>query len=131
MQLRYLYVGSSDIDRELAGWLRLPGARLGWRFRHFGADVAAIDLGCRPTVLLADHRPAGSVLPIYAVDDLEASVATLPDGWTVDHGAMGTPEGPTCVVRDPSGVALALLRVDRPDVMDGAYADPANTHAVR
>ena len=131
MQLRYLYVGSSDIDRELAGWLRLPGARLRWRFRHFGADVVAVDLGPRPTILLADHRPAGSVLPIYSVDDLEASVAALPDGWAVDLGPMGTPEGPACIVRDPSGVALALLQVDRPDVMDGAYADPANTHAVR
>ena len=53
------------------------------------------------------------------------------NGWAVDLGPMGTPEGPACIVRDPSGVALALLQVDRPDVMDGAYADPANTHAVR
>ena len=42
-----------------------PGRELRWRFQHFGADVAAIDLGTRPTVLLADHRPTGSVLPIY------------------------------------------------------------------
>lgn len=125
-----MYVGSSDTERDLASWLRLPGARLRWRFRHFGADVAAVDLGSPPVVLIADHRPPGSVLPIYAVADLD-SVGTGDDGgWTVELGPMGTPEGPATVVRDPSGTAIALLRVDRPDVLDDAFVDEHNTHAV-
>src|SRR5438045_2230164 len=69
VELRYLYVGSSDVDEDLPTWLALPGARLRWRFRRFGADVAAVDLGAPPVVLVADHRPAGSVLPIFAVAD--------------------------------------------------------------
>lgn len=131
MELRHLYIGSADTGRDVAAWLALPGARLRWRFQHFGADVAAIDLGAPPLILLADHRPAGSVLPIYAVDDLDAVSAKLAAaGWTVEAGPMGTPEGPACVLRDASGSSLALLRVDRPDVMDAAYVDPANVHAV-
>jgi len=132
VNLRYLYVGSSDTERDLAAWLEAPGARMRWRFRHFGADVAAVDLGSGPLVLVADHRPPGSVLPIYAVDDLDRSVEALDGhGWTLELGPMGTPEGPACVLRDASGGAIALLRLDRPGAMDASYEDPQNSHAVR
>ncbi len=134
VELRFLYVGTSDTERDLATWLALPGARLRWRFQHFGADVAAVDLSTpgTPVVLLADHRPAGSVLPIYAVDDLDAAGGDLKaGGWVLEGGPMGTPEGPASVWRDGSGTGIALLQVDRPDVMDSAYTDQANTHAVR
>jgi hypothetical protein len=132
VQLRYLYVGSTDTGRDVAAWLALPGAALRWRFRHFGADVAAVELGSGPTVLVADHRPAGSVLPIYEVPDLDAIVSALyDDGWTLEMGPMGTPEGPACVLHDASGSTIAMLQVDRPDAMERAYADFANEHAVR
>ena len=132
MELRFLYVGSDDTEADLVAWLRIPGARMRWRFRHFGADVAAIDVGTPPLVLIADHRPAGSVLPIYAVDDLDAATAGLVSGgWAVARGPMGTPEGDATALTDPSGTAIALLQVTRPDAMDAAYADEANTRAVR
>ena len=132
MQLRYLYIGSADTARDLDAWLAMPGATLRWRFRHFGVDVAAVDLGAAPVVLLADHRPAGTVLPIYAVDDLDDVVATVEaSGWSIEARSLGTPEGPAAVVRDASGNDVAFVRVDRPVVMDRAYADPANPHAVR
>ena len=129
MELRYLYVGAPDTEAALSSWLRLPGARLRWRFRRFDADVAAVDVGAPPVVLLADHRPAGSVLPIFAVADLDVALAALGDDWTVTVGPMGTPEGPTCVVGNAGGCAIALLQVDRPDALDGAFTAD-NPHAV-
>jgi hypothetical protein len=131
VELRFLYVGSDDTGTDLARWLAVPGAVLRWRFHAFDADVAAVDLGHTPLVLIADHRPAGSVLPIYAVADLDASVEELQAaGWDlVDHHA-GTPEGPTSVLRSDVGAAIALLRVDRPGAMDAAFTDDENTHAV-
>ncbi len=132
MELRFVYIGSSNTERDLAAWLGLPGARLRWRFQAFDADVAAVDTGAPPVVLLADHRPAGSVLPIYAVDDLDATGTALRDaGWLLEAGPLGTPEGPASVWRDASGTSIALLRVDRPDAMDAAFTDEANTHAIR
>jgi len=132
VQLRYLYVGTDDTERDLQVWRGLPGATVRWRFRHFGADVACIDLGGLPRVLLADHRPTGSVLPIYAVDDLAAAVAELADaGWHVEAAALGTPEGLAGVLHDASGTELALLQVERPEAMEASYADPSNSHAVR
>jgi hypothetical protein len=132
VDLRYLYVGSSDTGRDVATWLAVPGARVRWRFQHFGADVAAIDVGAAPTVLLADHRPAGSVLPIYAVSELEGVCAALErSGWTIEARSLGTPEGPAAVLHDVSGTKIALLQVDRPTAMETAYAAPDNVHAVR
>jgi hypothetical protein len=119
VELRYLYVGSSDTGRDVDAWLHLPGTRMRWRFQHFGADVAAIDLGLAPTILLADHRPTGSILPIYSVPDLESVLDALKDqGWTVEASGIGTPEGPAALVHDASGTVLALLRVDRPGAME-------------
>lgn len=132
MILRFLYVGSDDTSADLAAWLRIPGATMRWRFHAFSADVAAVDLGSPPLVLIADHRPAGSVLPIYVVDDLAAATADLvAGGWTVELGPMGTPEGDATALVDRSGTAIALLQVDRPGAMDAAFADEANTHAIR
>ena len=129
MELRYLYVGSSDTEAALSSWLRLPGARLRWRFRRFGADVAAVDLGTPPVVLLADHRPAGSVLPIFAVADLDAALAPSATSGRSMSARWALPEGPTCVVRTAGGCAIALLQVDRPDALDGAFTAD-NPHAV-
>ncbi|HZM57722.1 MAG TPA: hypothetical protein VFC03_22140 [Acidimicrobiales bacterium] len=131
MELRYLYLGSDDTESDVTTWLAVPGTRLRWRFRHFGADVAAIDPGSYPILLIADHRPAGSVLPIYAVADLDVARARLQaGGWSVELEPMGTPEGPACVMKAPSATIIAVLQLDHPDAMDGAYADEANTHRV-
>ena len=132
MILRYVYVGSSDIAHDIATWSDLPGASLRWRFQHFDADVAAVDLGSPPVVLLADHRPPGSILPIFAVDALEASVTAMEgDGWSVEERSFGTPEGPAALLRSPGGSQIALLQVDRPQAMENAFEDADNTHAVR
>ena len=78
MELRYLYVGSSDTGADVAAWLRLPGISLAWRFRHFGADVAAVDTGGSPTVL---RSPGGTEIAVLQVDRPQA----MERAWT-DEG---------------------------------------------
>ncbi len=131
-ELRFLYVATGDTDTAIARWTEDLGGRLRWRFRRFGADVAGIDVhdGTGPLVILADHRPNGTVLPIFAVADVDAAVDHLRGaGWTVD-GPMGTPEGDAAVLTSPDGSELAVLQVDRPDALDGAFADHADEHRV-
>ena len=119
MDLRYLYVGSSDVGRDVAAWLAVPGARMRWRFQHFGADVAAVDLGSAPTVLLADHRPPGSVLPIYAVVELDGVRDALEQhGWTIEASRSVRPRGRRRSCTTSAGTTIALLRVDRPAAME-------------
>ncbi len=131
-ELVYLYVGTDDVDTSLTFWTETLGAAFVWRFRAFATDVAAVRVGAEaPLVLLAEHRPAPSCLPIWSVSDLDAVIGTLTRAG-YDHGeTVGTPDGPVHVLTDPSGNELGLLRADRPGALEQAYADPTNTNAVR
>jgi hypothetical protein len=131
LDLRFLYVGVGDTDAAVEDWVDGLGATLRWRFVAFGADVAGIELGTGPLVLLADHRPPGSVLPIWEVDSLADVLAGLDDGPWVVTGPLGTPEGDAVVLTADGGAELALLEVVRPGAMDDAYADPGNDRRVR
>lgn len=127
--LRFLYVGAGPTDDAVEGWVDQLGARPRWRFQAFAADVAGVTFGDGPLVLLADHRPAGSVLPIWQVDSLAAVRAELAGTDAHVEGPLGTPEGDALVV-EIGGVELALLEVVRPGAMDQAFADPTNTRRV-
>ncbi len=109
-ELRFLYVGVDDTERDLRYYIDVLGAELRWRFQAFEADVAAVALGKGPLVVLADHRPTDSILPIYAVPDVKAAVWALSErDAVIEEGPLGTPEGDAIVIADPSGNQLALL----------------------
>jgi predicted enzyme related to lactoylglutathione lyase len=130
--LAYLYVGTADFDRDAAFYERVLGAARVWAFHAFGARVAAFRLCGGPLLLLADHRPAPSCLPVFAVADLEAAAAGLKArGWQSDGDVFEVPNGPCLRFTDPSGNQFAILQDDRPDAMERAYADPANPNALR
>ncbi|MFO1533867.1 MAG: VOC family protein [Thermoplasmatota archaeon] len=130
--MRFLYVGSSDTGRDAAWYVEHAGARKVWHFKAFGAEVAALQLGPGPLVLLADHRKAGTVLPIYEVADLFTERGRLEKaGWECHDPGFETPNGPCVLLRDPSGNELALLEDRRPQAMEASYADPRNGNAVR
>jgi predicted enzyme related to lactoylglutathione lyase len=129
--LAYLYVGSKDVDADLGFYRDSLGGELAWRFHAFEADVAGVRLGEGPLLLLADHRPAPSVLPIFAVTDLDATEERLKTaGWAQTATRVEVPDGPALVLRDPSGNEIALLHRVRPDAMPSSYRDPDNPHAV-
>jgi predicted enzyme related to lactoylglutathione lyase len=131
--LAYLYVGTDDVDRDVAFYRGALDAELVWRFDAFDTEVAAVRLTADgPLVLLAEHRDAPSVLPIWTVDDLDAAVARLAaTGFEANGETVGTPDGPVHVFTDPSGNRIGLLRQDRPNALDAAFADPDNPRAVR
>ncbi|MEO7557400.1 MAG: hypothetical protein ABIV94_12440 [Acidimicrobiales bacterium] len=131
-ELAYLYVGTSDLAADLAFYDEAMGADVLWRFQAFGADVAGVQVGTGPVVVLADHRPVPSVLPIWAVRSLEACTEWLQStGWSEGTTQVGVPDGPCLVLRDRSGNELALLQRDRPDAMPDAYRDATTNRAVR
>jgi hypothetical protein len=132
--LVYLYVGTTDTAVELAFYNEALGADLVWRFQAFNADVAAVRMGPGggPLIVLADHRPVPSVLPIYAVRSVEACVIWLrATEWSQAVTRVEVPDGPCLVVRDRSGNEIGLLQQDRPNAMDAAFHDATNPRAVR
>lgn len=131
-ELVYLYVGTRDLAADLAFYNEAMGADLVWRFQAFDADVAAVRVGAGPLVVLADHRPAPSVLPIWRVRSVDVCAEWLhATGWGAVTTRVGVPDGPCLVLRDRSGNELGLLQQDRPDAMAHAFADATNHRAVR
>jgi hypothetical protein len=86
---------------------------------RWGVEVAAVRLGDGPLVLLADHRRAGSILPIWAVEDIDATLAALREtGWTGLTNRVEVPDGPCLLLADPSGNEMGFLHQSRPGVME-------------
>jgi hypothetical protein len=115
--LRFLYVGSSDVGRDVAAY-KTMGAEGLWDKTAFGTRVAAVRTAPPPAplVLLAGHRPAGSILPIVQVARLKDAIKALRSaGWTVEGAPFEVPNGPCRLVKDLSGAEYALLEETRPD----------------
>lgn len=114
-RLRFLYLGSADVGRDLAAYVA-AGGTVAWDKTAFGTRVAAVRLGPDPLLLLAGHRPSPSILPVFQVDDLGAETDRLRKaGWTVAGEVFEVPNGPCRLVKDPSGNELTLLQETRPD----------------
>lgn len=113
--LRYLYVGSSDVAADLAAWQE-AGADVVWDKTGFDTRVAAVRACEGPLWLVAGHRPAPSVLPIFVVKDLEARVRQLkPKGWIPEGPMFEVPDGECRLFKDPSGNELCLMEETRPN----------------
>ena len=131
-ELKYLYMGTSRFDEDLAYYKDVIGAEKVWHFHKFGARVAAFRVAVGPLLLLADHRPAPSCLPVFAVSDLDATVRDLEErGWTPAAGPFGIPDGPCYLFEDRTGNQLAVFGNVRPDALGGAYRDADNDAAIR
>lgn len=120
--LKYLYVGTKSFDEDFRYYQETLGGELVWNFAASGARVAAFRLGPGPLVLIADHRPAPSCLPVFAAKDLQRTVAALKKrGWTPDAGPFGIPDGPCYMFHDPSGNSFAVFENVRPDALTHEY----------
>jgi predicted enzyme related to lactoylglutathione lyase len=116
--LVYLYVGSDDVAGDVTFYRDRLGGEVVWHHRALGAEVAAVRLGDGPLVLLADHREARSILPIWAVEDIDGTLAALKEaGWTGPTSRVEVPDGPCLLLRDPSGNEIGLLHQIRRGVM--------------
>jgi hypothetical protein len=123
-RLVYLYVGSADVGRDLAFYVDQLGGELAWRVASGGTEVAAVRLGQGPLVLLADHRPAPTVLQIWAVQDLGRTAdAVRAAGWRGPEHMVEVPDGPCLILSDPSGNKVGLLEQRRPGVMERHMGD--------
>lgn len=118
--LEYLYVASADVEKDLAYYRDVLGARVVWDFREFGTRVAAVELGARPPLyILAGHRTPPNIMPIFAVEDLEKAERTLrKHGWEPEGPSVEVPDGPCYLFKDPSGNELAIMGFVRPHALE-------------
>jgi len=122
LKVVYLYVGSDDVETDLRFLVDGLGGKLAWRFHEFGADVAGVRMGDGPMYIVADHRPAGSVLPIIAVADLESAAEGMrAAGFTNNGVIVEVPDGPCMVLTAPAGNELGLLQQTRPGALERGH----------
>ena len=122
--LRFLYVGSSDVRKDLDYYTKILGARKIWDFTSMGTRVAAINVSSGPLLLLAGHRPAPSVLPVFEVENLKATVKELRNrGWRPDGGEFEIPNGPCYLFKDPSGNQMAIFQDVRPRLLESGFRE--------
>ncbi len=123
-KLAYLYIGTGDLDRDLEYYTKILGGKLLWNYHEFGAKVASVRLSDGPQYLLADHRHAPSVLPIFEVEDLKTTAKGLRSrGWKSEGRSFEIPPGPCLLFKDPSGNELAIFENVRPGLMEGSFGD--------
>lgn len=131
-ELKYLYIGTDRFDEDLHYYGSVLGAEKVWHFHEFGARVAAFRVARGPLLLIADHRPAPSCLPVFAVSDVSATVAALEErGWRADEGPFGIPDGPCYLFHDRSGNQLAVFGNERPDALGAANRNPTCDAPIR
>jgi Glyoxalase/Bleomycin resistance protein/Dioxygenase superfamily len=119
-ELKYLYVGTRAFEEDRAYYRDVLGAEEIWNFEEFGARVAAFRVADGPLLLIADHRPAPSCLPVFAVTDLKATVDHLTArGWRAESGPFEIPDGPCYLFSDRSGNSLAVFGNVRPNALTG------------
>ena len=118
-KLRFLYVGSSDVGKDLEYYVNTLGCKKVWDFSEFGTRVAAVEICEGPLLLLAGHRPAPSCLPIFQVDNLDSTTRDLKRrGWKSQGGRIEIPNGPCYVFNDKSGNQLAIFEDVRPGALN-------------
>ena len=122
--LRFLYVGSSDVGKDLDYYTKILGARKVWDFTSMGTRVAAVNVSSGPLLLLAGHRPAPSVLPVFEVENLKATVKEFRNrGWLPDSGEFEIPNGPCYLFKDSSGNQMAIFQDVRPRLLESGFRE--------
>lgn len=130
--LEYLYVGCNEFDADVRFYKDTIKAELLWAFNKFGSKVAAFKMAYGPILLLADHKKAPSIEPIFSVDNLETAVKSLKErGITKLDGPIDTPNGRAYSFKDPGGNQFSILQNENPEAMERAYADKSNKSAIR
>jgi len=122
--LRFLYVGSSDVRKDLEYYTKTLEAKKIWDFTSMGTRVAAVQVCSGPLLLLAGHRPAPSILPVFEVGNLKATVKEFRSrGWLPDGEEFEIPNGPCYLFKDPSGNQMAIFQDVRPRLLESGFRE--------
>ena len=119
IQLDYLYVPSSDVQKDLTYFTAVLGAELAFAVEGMGARVAMLRLTEGPPhILLTDHLEGDRPILIYRVADLDTALADLKArGWKKAQ-TLEIPMGPCCSFNTPGGQRIAVYELSRPEVLN-------------
>jgi predicted enzyme related to lactoylglutathione lyase len=121
-RLVYVYIGTSDYEKDFHFYKEILQAKLVWQFAKYGAKVAAFSLGSEPYLLIADHVHAPGKRLIYEVENIKDAANELKErGWQPDGEIFEVPDGPCINFKDKSGNEYAILQMTRPFLLDKEF----------
>jgi hypothetical protein len=130
MKLRFIYVASRELRKEVEFQVKNLGATLNWWFDRFEAQVASLNVGPGPALLLATHLDPGEVIWIYEVKDIQAAKDSLTAAGAKFQGELEIPNGPCARFDGPGDREIAIFEDRRPGAMEAAYQDRENSARV-
>ena len=115
LSLDFVYMPSKDVDGDPKYYVDVLGAEEVFNIKDEGAQVAMVDMGTGPRLLLADHDGPDSAIMIYRVESLKKAKAELSKrGWKKD-AELEIPHGPVCTFTAANGQRLAIYELERPE----------------
>ena len=117
-RLDYLYSQSDDVAADLRYFVDVLGAEQVFAIDDGGTRVAMVSFGAPPAILLTDHLDGDRPIHVYAVHDLDATVAELSGRGLTKERSIELPPGRAVTFRTPGGLRLALLEASRPFVVE-------------
>ncbi len=117
-ELKYLYKGTSDYQKDREFYLKVLGAALIWEFVRFGTKVVAFQLGTsNHLTLIADHLAPNKQILIYRAENLIEAMEILKSrGLKFTGSTFEIPDG-TCVrFEDESSTQYGLYEKAKPDL---------------
>jgi hypothetical protein len=117
-RLEFLYSQSDDVVADLRYLVDVLGGEQVFAIEDGGVQVAMVDFGQPPAILLTNHLAGDRPIHVHAVDDLPGTTRELEArGWTRDS-AIELPIGPAVTFRTPGGLRFALYQPTRPFVLE-------------
>jgi len=115
-ELDFIYLPSTDVEAELAGYTDELGAEVVWAIERFETRVAMLRLtGDGPALLLAQHLHGEQPVLLYRVDDLAAAEAVLRSRGVDVGERFEFPDGEAAEIVRPGPQRIAVYQRTRPE----------------
>lgn len=116
LSLDFLYVPSSNVDRDIAEHVEALGAELEWKVRAMGTVVACVRVShAGPRILLSGHLEGTVPILVYRVADYREALARLRAAGVDGIRELEIPHGPCASFRTAAGQRLAVYELVRPE----------------
>jgi hypothetical protein len=115
LSLDFVYMPSKDIDNDLKYYVDVLGAQEVFNIKDDEAQVAMVNMGAGPRLLLADHDGPDRAIMIYRVENLKKAKSELGKrGWKKD-AELEIPHGPVCTFTASNRERFAIYELVRPE----------------
>jgi len=118
LSLDFIYIPSRNVEEDLMFYTEIPGVTVIFNIKDMGTQVAMLNLGDGPRLMLAGHLEGNLPIFIYRVENIKKAIMELKiRGWKVGQ-EVEIPHGPACTFTAAGGQRFAVYQLTRPEAED-------------